>query len=233
MPLPKINLPIYEIKLPSTGEKVKFRPFTMKEEKILLTAQETKESEQVLLSIKQVLNNCLINKSVDDLAVFDVEYLLITLRTKSVDNIVKFKMNDPDDEQEVELELNLADVKVQKDENHTNKIKISDEYFLYMRYPTLDEFSELISGDKGDVEKNYNIMLSCMDKLASKEEVYNFKDFETKEIEDFVDSLQTEHMRGIKNFFDTLPKVRHEIKYTNKSGKEKVFVIQGTETFFM
>jgi hypothetical protein len=233
MPLPKIDLPLYEDVLPSTGEKIKFRPFTLKEEKILLTAQETKETDQILLAIKQVLNNCLINKDVEKMAVFDVEYLLIKLRSKSVDNMVKFEIPDPEDQEKVELELDLSKVKVQKTEGHTNKIKINDEYYLYMRYPTLDEFSELLNNDKNQVDRNYEIMLSCMDKLASKDEVYNFSDFDIKEVEDFIDSLQSEHMKGIKDFFDTLPKVRHEIKYKNKSGKEKVFVIQGTETFFM
>jgi hypothetical protein len=233
MALPKISLPIYELVLPSTGEKVKYRPFTLKEEKILLTAQETKEGEQIILSIKQIINNCLINKDVDSLAVFDIEYILITLRSKSIDNMVKFKIKDPDTEEDVEVELDLSKVKVEKNKNHTNKIKISDEYFLFMRYPNIDEFMQLIDKEKSASERNYRIMLSCMEKLVSKDEVFKFSDFDVSEIEEFVDSLQSEHVKGIKEFFDTLPKVRHEIEYKNKKGDKKKFIIQGTETFFI
>lgn len=233
MALPKIDLPIYEMKLPSTGEKVKYRPFTVKEEKILLTSQESNDVNQIVLSIKQIINNCLIGKNVDDLAVFDIEYILLTLRSRSVDNIVKFSITDPDTEEKVDIELDLSKVKIQKDESHTNKIKLSDEYFLYMRYPTIDEFLILLSDDKSSSEKNYDVMLSCMDKLVSKEDVYKFSDFTKEEVTEFVDSLQTEHTKKIKDFFDTLPKIRHEIPYKNKEGKNKTFVIQGTQTFFI
>lgn len=233
MALPKIALPIYEMKLPSTGEKVKYRPFTVKEEKILLTSQESNDVSQIVLSIKQIINNCLIDKNVDELAVFDVEYILLTLRSRSVDNVVKFSITDPDTEEKIDIELDLSKVKVQKEENHTNKIKLSDEYFLYMRYPTIDEFSILLGDEKSSSEKNYDVMLSCMDKLVSKEDVYKFSDFSKEEVNEFVDSLQSDHTKKIKEFFDTLPKIRHEIPYKTKDGNDKTFVIQGTQTFFI
>ena len=233
MALPKIDLPIYELKLPSTGEKVKYRPFTVKEEKILLISQESNDINQIALSIKQIINNCLIGKNVDELAVFDVEYVLLTLRSRSVDNIVKFTIDDPDTEEKIEMELDISKVKVQKDDLHTNKIKLSEEYFLYMRYPSIDEFIMLLSEGKSNSDKNFDIMTSCMDKLVSKEDVYKFSDFTKEEVTEFVDSLQTEHTRKIKDFFDTLPKIRHEIPYKTKDGKDKTFVIQGTQTFFI
>ena len=233
MALPKIDLPIYTFKLPSTGENVKFRPFTVKEEKILLTAQESDDPEQIMLSIKQILNNCLLEKDIDSLAVFDIEYLLITLRSKSVDNKVEFVITDPDTQEKIKLELDLGSVKIEKDPNHTNKIKLSDVYTLFLKYPTIDNFAIIALKEKQTSEDSYNVMIACLDKLASDEDVFNFKDFSKKEIDDFVDSLHSDTIKQIKKFFDTLPKVRHEIAYTNSEGNNKIFVIQGTESFFI
>jgi len=233
MALPKISLPIYELELPSTGEKVRFRPFTVKEEKILLTAQESDDQSQIMLAIKQIVNNCLVEKTIDDLAVFDIEYLLITLRSKSVDNKVEFEITDEETQEKVKLELDLTDVKVEKNPKHSKKIKISDEYTLFMKYPSVESFSDMIINDKQTAEESYRIMINCLDKLASEEEVFIFKDFSIKEVDEFVESLHSDTVKEIKTFFDTLPRVRHELKYTNSKGNEKVFVIQGTESFFI
>jgi hypothetical protein len=235
MPLPKISLPIYELTLPSNNKKVKYRPFTVKEEKILLTAQESKEFPQIMNAIKQIVNNCVINYDIDKLALFDLEYIILTLRSKSVDNLIKFKIKDPETEEEVELALDLSDIKIDKKESHTNKIQVSDEYYLFMRYPTIDEFMEIIdeSNSKSETDKNYNIMISCMDTLSSETEVHKFSDFTDDEIQDFIDSLTTDVTRKIKDFFDTLPKIRFEIKYKNSLNQDKTFVIQGTQSFFL
>lgn len=233
MPLPKIDLPIYELKLPSNGKKIKYRPFTVKEEKILLIAQESTSPEQVINSVKQVVNNCLIDYDVDDLALFDLEYLLINIRAKSIDNLVKFKIKDPDTEEEVELELDLNNVKVQKSDNHSERIRIDDTYTLFLKYPSIDVFFDFLMDEKKSAEKNLQIMLSCMDKLASNDDVYNFKDFTKKEIDEFVESLHSETIKKLKEFFDTIPKIRHEIPYKNKNGDSKTFVIEGTQTFFI
>lgn len=233
MPLPKIDMPIYELKLPSTGEKVNYRPFTVKEEKILLIAQESKESEQIISAIKQIVNNCLIGGSIDDLALVDLEYILIMIRSKSVDNVVKFEIEDPDTKEKVELSLDLTNVKIERPEGHTNEVKVSDEYTLFLKYPSADDFFGLLDDTKTESEKNYNIMISCLDKLASIEDVYEFKDFTRKEIDDFIESLHNNVVKKIKTFFETIPKVRHEIGYKNKNGDDKTFIIQGTQTFFM
>lgn len=233
MPLPKIDMPIYEVKLPSNEKKIKYRPFTVKEEKILLTAQESQDPTQIITSVKQIVNNCLIDYDVDDLALFDLEYILICIRAKSIDNKIKFKVEDPDTSEEVELELDLNQVFIEKDKEHTNRIKVSDEYTLFLKYPGVDDFFELINGDKPTVEKNFEIMVSCMDKLVSEDEVHNFKDFTKKEVDEFIESLHTDIVKKLKQFFDTIPKLRHEIKYKNKSGDDKTFVIQGTQTFFI
>jgi hypothetical protein len=233
MSLPKIDLPIYQCELPSTRKKIKFKPFSVKEEKILLTAQETKESEQIMLAIKQILNNCLQDVDVSQLAVFDIEYLLIQLRSRSVDNMVEFEIKDPDTDENIKLELNLADVKVHRSDDHTNQIKISDEYSLFLKYPSLDQFESLLDKEEQSAEDSYNVMMSCLNKLASEESVFNFKDFSKKEVEEFIESLPSDVIKSIKVFFETMPKVRHELKYTNSKGTEKTFVLEGTQTFFI
>lgn len=233
MALPKIDLPIYELKLPSNDKKVKFRPFTVKEEKILLISQETQDPAQIINSVKQVVNNCLIDYDIDDLALFDLEYLLINIRAKSIDNLVKFKIEDPDTKEEVQLELDLNNVKIEKDDKHTNRIKLDGTYTLFLKYPSIDVFFDFLTQEKPSAEKNLEIMLSCMDRLVSEDEVYNFKDFTKKEVDDFVESLHADSVKKLKEFFDTIPKIRHEIHYRNKAGDDKTFVIQGTQTFFI
>ena len=233
MALPKIDLPLYQCELPSTGKKIKYRPFTVKEEKILLTAQESKEPAQIMLAIKQILNNCLYEIDVSDLAIFDIEYMLIQLRSKSVDNMAEFETTDPDTEEKIKLEMNLGDVKVNRNEEHTNKIKISEDYTLFLHYPNIEQFEALMGKEEQTSEDSFNIMIACLDKLASKDDVYKFKDFPKKEVDEFVDSLHSDTIRDIKKFFDTMPKIRHEIPYKNSKGDQKTFVLEGTQTFFI
>lgn len=232
MALPKIDLPIYELKLPSTGEKVKFRPFTVKEEKILLIAQESKDPAQVMSATTQIVNNCLVDCDVNNLALFDLEYILITLRSKSIDNKVDFEIDDPETNEKIKLTLDLTNVKVIKNEEHTNKIKINDTYTLFLKYPGIEKF-DTMSKENMTAEDTFDILISCIDKLASEDEVYKIKDFSKKEIDDFIESLNSDVTRQIKKFFDTMPKIRHEMPYVNKEGKEKTFVIEGTQTFFI
>lgn len=233
MALPKIDLPLYQCELPSTGKKIKYRPFTVKEEKILLTAQESKESAQIILAIKQILSNCLQDVDVSQLSVFDIEYMLIQLRSRSVDNMTEFEVTDPETDEKVKLELNLSDVKVSRHKDHDNKIKISDEYTLFLRYPTIDQFEALMDKEEQTAEDSYDMLISCLDKLASKDEVYKFSDFSKKEVNEFAESLHSDTIKSIKTFFDTMPKVRHEIPYTNSKGNKKTFVLEGTQTFFI
>lgn len=233
MALPKIDMPIYELELPSTGKKIKYRPFTVKEEKILLIAKESEDSNQVITSIKQIVNNCLIDYDIDNLALFDLEYILITIRSKSVDSVVRFEITDPETTEKVQLELDLSNVKVERDEKHSNKIKISDEYTMYLKYPNIDDFFQMMMDKNPSAEKNYNIMISCIDRIVSEDDVFNLKDFSKKEIDSFVESLSSDVTIDMKRFFDTIPKVRHEIPYVNSKGENKIFVIQGTQSFFI
>jgi len=232
MPLPKIDMPLFDLTLPSNGEKIKYRPFTVKEEKILLMAQESQDPKEILQGIKQVVNNCIFDYDFDNLALFDIEFLLVNIRARSVEDNVEFEITDPETEEKVKVSLNLKDVKVEKDEDHSNRIQINDEYTLFLKYPRVDDFFELMT-EESTQEQQFNVMLSCMDKLVSETEVYNFKDFTTEEVDDFVEGLHSDTVRDLKKFFDTIPKIRHEIPYVNSNGQDKTFVIQGTQTFFI
>lgn len=233
MPLPKIDMPMYDLTIPSNGTKVKYRPFTVKEEKIMLMARESEDPKEIILAIKQIVNNCLVGADINDLALFDLEYIILNIRSRSVDNVIKFEITDPDTEQQVPVELDLKNVEIQRDEEHNNVIKISDNYILYLKYPHIDDFFELMMDENASQEKQFEVLISCMDKLASDEEVYNFKDFSKQEVDEFVESLNADTLRDMKKFFDTIPTARHEIPYVNSNGDEKTFVIQGTQSFFI
>lgn len=233
MALPKIDLPISEIILPSNGEKVKYRPFSVAEEKVLLVAQESGDAEQEVLAMKQIINNCLIDKDVEELALFDFEYVYLTLRSKSVDNVAQFVITDPDTKEKVELELDLQEIDFVRDERHTREIKVNDEYTLILKYPTINEFIKIIGMNNEDPLVNYFMMVSCLDTLASEDEVHYFKDYSDKEVEDFMDGLTGEVVQQVTTFFETMPKLRKEIHYENKEGKKQTFVVEGTRSFFI
>ena len=232
MALPKIDLPIFELELPSTGEKIKYRPFTVKEEKILLVAQESKDATQEILASKQIVNNCLVDKDVSDLAMFDLEYILLILRSRSVDNNIGFNIKDPDTEENIKLMLDLDKVSLTRFDEHTNEIVVNDDYVLYLRYPTIDEFIKIVETDVNDPLLNYLLMVSCLEKLASEDEVHYFKEYTPEEVDAFMENLDGSVIKQIQKFFETMPKLRHEMNYTNKDGNDKTFVIEGMRSFF-
>ena len=233
MALPKIDLPIFELTLPSNGEKVKYRPFTVKEEKILLVAQESKDQTQEVLATKQVVNNCLMDKDVSDLAMFDLEYILLTLRSRSVDNTIVFNIIDPESKENVSLTLDLEAVSLLRDDKHSNEVAINGDYKLFLKYPTIDQYVAISAIDVNDPLVNYYIMISCLDYVASEDEVHYFKDHTKEEVDSFMEEVSGEVLKKIQNFFETMPRLRHELKYTNKNGKEQTFVIEGMRTFFI
>jgi hypothetical protein len=233
MALPKIELPILEMKLPSNGEKIQYRQFTVKEEKILLVAQESKDPEQEIVAAKQVVNNCLLEKDIGELSMFDLEFVLLTLRAKSIDNNISFNITDPETEEAVEVSLNIDEVSLTRDEAHTNRVKINDEYTLFLKYPTIDEFINIVGMNPEDPLVNYFIMVSCLDKVASDDEVHLFSEYKDEEVDDFMGSMTGDVIQGVQKFFETMPKLRHEIKYVNNLGNEKTFVIEGMRTFFI
>lgn len=233
MALPKIDLPIFEMILPSSGNPIKYRPFTVKEEKILLVAQESKEATQEIMAVKQIVNNCLPEIDVETLPMFDLEYVMLVLRSRSVDNTVDFSIEDPDTKESVKLTLNIEEVSVNTSENHTKEIRLNDDYMLYLKYPTINEFIRIMQLDPDDPLVNYFMMISCLEKIASEDEVHFFKDYSDEETDAFVENFSGQVVKGIQEFFETMPKLRHEMKYTNKNGDEKTFVVEGMRSFFI
>jgi hypothetical protein len=234
MALPKIQSPLFDLTVPSTKKKVQFRPFTVKEEKILLVAQESKEAGQIILAIKQIINNCIEGINVDELAMFDMEYILIHLRAQSVSNEIEFKIKDPETEEVIEMVLDINDIKLKEHENHTNLIKVDEEFYLKMRYPKLDMLKKLEGVEEKDRQMvMFDIMIDCIDSVIQGEEVYQLKDFSKKEVDEFVEGLTSKHIGMIKEFIDTIPVLRYEKEYTRADGTKKTFVAEGTETFFI
>ena len=233
MALPKINQPLFELTVPSTGKKVKFRPFTVKEEKILLMAQESDDQEQIILAIKQIVNNCIDELDIDSLAIFDLEYILIKLRAASINNSVQFRIIDADTSEEVEVSVDLNSIEVEKDEKHSNVIELSDGMFLKMCYPRPSMMMKYAKGGKNKVDSTFDTMLDCIESIVNGEDVYKLSDYSKKEVDEFVDSLSVEHMEGIKRFFETMPSVKIPIDYTLADGTKKSRVMAGTETIFL
>ena len=235
MPLPKIDQPLFELTIPSNGETVKFRPFTVKEEKILLIAQESNDIDQVVLSIKQILTNCIQDYNIDKLAVFDLEYILIQIRSKAVNNLLKFRVSDPDTEEMVDLELDIDEIEIVRNEDHKKIIRVTDTISLSMKYPSIDFIKVLRQGEDSEDQSAalFDLMRDCIDTVVEGESVYKISEFTVEEVTDFIDTLDDNVLNLIKEFFDTIPKMRFETKYKLKDGTEKTFVAEGTETFFI
>lgn len=230
MGLPKIDIPLHNGKILSTGEEIRYRPFTVKEEKILLTAQESKSVKEIFGAIQQVLTNCIPDKDVSKMTLFDVTYLLLQVRAASVNEVIDFKIRDPETEEEVELVLDINQIKLTETDGHTKQLNVGNDMTLLMRYPSFKEMSML---ENGNEEELFAIMVSCMDKLVHGDSVYDFSDFSEEEIHEFVESLSKPAFDAIKNFFDTMPVIKVEFKYVNSNGSEKSFVVEGMESFFI
>jgi hypothetical protein len=231
MGLPKIDLPLFELEVPSTGKKIKYRPFTVKEEKILLIAQESKDIDQIVLSIKQVINNCAPDIDTDNLALFDLEYILLHIRAKSVNNVIEFKIKDPSTGEEIELSLDIHEIKLKHNEDHNKIIRLNEDSCIVMRYPSINEIKD-ISKLKSQ-ESIFNVMISCIDKIEFKDEVYIASEYTREELVEFVDGLTSTDIKLIETFFETIPVLKFETNYMNSKGEKKTFVVEGMETFFI
>ena len=236
MALPKLNTPTYELEVPSTDEKIKYRPFLVKEEKILLMAMESRKNEDIVQAVKDIVTTCTFEKlDVSSLPMFDVEYIFLNIRAKSVGEISKLKLLAPDDKKTyVDVELNLTEVEVQVDDKHTNKIELGNDMGVIMTYPTIDSFMET-----GIQSINANNMLdligSCILQVYEKkgEKVYNSKDQTKKELTEFIESMNTKQFKEVQMFFDTMPKLKHTIKITNpKTKKTSDVTLSGLNDFF-
>lgn len=234
MGLPKIEHPLFELEVPSTRKKVKYRPFTVKEEKILLIAQESEDLEQMLLAIKQIIGNCVTGIDVDDLATFDMEYLLLKLRTVSVGNEIDIAFVDEETQEQVEFKINTDDIEIKRYQTHKQLIQVDQNITLKLAYPkmnSLDFLREDLS-DEDRQEKLFNVMMGSIDQVISGEEIYKIKDFSQAEVDDFINSLSTKTIKEIKEFFETMPRIRIEKEY-EVADKKKTFIVEGTETFFV
>ena len=236
MALPKLNVPTYELVVPSTDEKIKYRPFLVKEEKILLIAMESGKNEDIINAVKEIVIACTFNKiDLGNMPMFDVEYIFLNIRAKSVGEVSKLKLICPDDNKTtVSVEVDLSKVQVQVDEEHTNKIELSDEMGIIMKYPSIDSFSKT-----GVTEITASNMLdvigSCILQIYDKggEEVFEAKDQTKKELVEFIEQLSSKQFADIQAFFDTMPKLKHTIKVKNpKTKKESNIILNGLSDFF-
>jgi hypothetical protein len=233
MSLPKINYPIFEVVIPSSKTKVKMRPFLVKEEKILLTAQTTGNTRDVVLAIKQVVNNCLLDTvDVDKLATFDLEYLFIKLRGRSINNVIDVTYRDPDDDQDYKLQIDLDKVEIINNPDHNSNIKINDQLGLVLRYPKTDML-KAVEQASSEVDLYFEVIKYCIDKVYDENEVYDTKDYTDEELVDFITSLDVTTFKEIQKFLETMPKLHYETSYTNSNGVEKKVVLQNLNDFFI
>ena len=238
MPLPKIATPTYELELPSTGETVKYRPFLVKEEKVLVIALESEDNKQITNAIKAVLKSCILSKGikVESLPTFDIEYLFLNIRGKSVGEDLEVNIICPDDEKtQVPVTIALDEIEVQKDENHTNKIKVDDSIMMEMKYPSLEQFikNNFDFNDKNAMDQSFELIASCIDKIYTEDEVWASADCTKKEMKDFLEQMNSTQFKEIESFFDTMPKLSHTISVTNPKTKVKSdVVLEGLASFF-
>lgn len=239
MPLPKISTPTYELELPSTGKKIRYRPFLVREEKILIMALESEDTKQISNAIVQILSDCIATKTVkvSELSTFDIEYLFLNVRAKSVGETVEVNVTCPDDgETQVQMEINIDDIKVQKDPNHSNIVKIDDRLSMKLKYPSLEQFVENnfeVNETDSDVNKSLSMITSCIDIVYDEEESWSAADCTKKELEEFVEQMNTKQFKEIESFFVTMPKLSHTVKVKNPNTKvESEIVLEGLASFF-
>lgn len=238
MPLPKISTPTYELNLPSTGKKVNYRPFLVREEKLLVLALESENAKDITTAMKTVIKNCIQTRGikVETLPTFDIEYLFLNIRGKSVGEEIEVNVICPDDEQTtVPIVLNVDDIQVQKSSEHTNTIKLDDKLVMEMKYPSLDQFikNNFDFSENSPMEQSFELISTCIDKIYNEEEVWSAADVTKKEITDFLEQMNSKQFKQIEKFFETMPKLSHEIKVKNpNTGVESTVVLEGLASFF-
>ena len=238
MPLPKISTPTYELELPSTEQSIKYRPFLVKEEKLLVIALESEDTKQITNAIKTVIKNCILTKDikVENLPTFDIEFLFLNIRGKSVGEELEVNIICPDDnETQVPVKIVLDDIKVQKNETHEKKIKIDDSVMMEMKYPSLDQFIKNNFDFEGGnaMDQSFDLIASCIDKIYTADEVWSTSDVTKKEVTEFLDSMNSSQFKDIEKFFETMPKLSHTLKVKNpKTEVESEVVLEGLASFF-
>ena len=238
MPLPTIATPTYELTLPSSDKKIKYRQFLVKEEKILILAMESEDTKQIASSIKNVISKCILSRGikVEKLSTFDIEYLFLNIRGKSVGEHIEVMVTCPDDgKTQVPMSINIDSIKVQKNDEHDKDIKLDDTYTLRMKYPSLAEFTKTNFGSMNEmkVDDTFELIASCIDQVYSEEESWSHQECTKKELSDFIESLNSNQFKMVEKFFETMPKLSHTVKVTNPNTKvESEIKIEGLQSFF-
>lgn len=235
MALPKLNTPSYNTKLPSTGQTVKYRPFLVKEEKLLFLAMETGEQSDMIDAVKNILTACTDVKDVNKLSTFDIEFLFLKIRTRSVGENVDVSVTCPDDgETQVKVTIPLDDIKVVTDPEHTKEIVLSDDVVLKMGYPSMEMFVKMnLQGNTPGMEEIFDLAASCAETISDQSQVYVCKDTPKAELVEFFESMNSKQFLMIQKFFETMPKLSHTLKVTNpNTGVESDIVLEGLASFF-
>ena len=238
MPLPTIATPTYELELPSTGKTLRYRPFLVKEEKLLVLALESEDTKQITTAIKAVLKSCIKTRGikVEKLPTFDIEYIFLNIRGKSVGEEIEVNLICPDDnETNVPVVINIDDIEIQKSEDHERRIALDKNLMMELRYPSLEQFiTQNFDFDGGnEVEQSFDMIAACIDKIYNEEEVWSTADCTHKEIVDFLEQMNSKQFKEIENFFSTMPKLSHEVEITNPKTKVKsTVVLEGLSSFF-
>jgi hypothetical protein len=239
MPLPTIATPTYELELPSLKKKIQYRPFLVKEEKLLVLALESEDTKQITTAIKSVLRACIKTKGikVENLPTFDIEFLFLNIRAKSVGEEVEVNIIAPDDgETDIPVKIDIDDIKVVYPEGHTNQIRLNEELMMELKYPSLEEFIKNnfeFDGTDIGIEKSFELIASCIDKIYSEDEVWATADVSKKEVMDFLEQMNSSQFKKIEQFFETMPKLSHTIKVKNPKTKvESEVVLEGLNSFF-
>ena len=239
MPLPTISTPTYELVLPSSNRKIKYRPFLVKEEKILILAMESQDPKQIARAVKDVISKCILSKGikVEKLSTFDIEYLFLNIRGKSVGEQIEVMVTCPDDKKtQVPMSINIDSIKVKTDNEHSTDIKLDDIYTLKMKYPSLDEFikSNFNFESNMNVDDTFDLIASCIDQVYSDEESWSHQECTKKELNQFVDQLNSSQFKEVEKFFETMPKLSHTVKVINPNTKvESEIVLEGLQNFFV
>ena len=235
MSLPVINAPTYELAIPSTKEKIKYRPFLVKEEKILLLAMEEDDEKTITVALKQIIENCTDGKiDVDKLALFDLEFIFLRIRAKSVgENVQDSLLCQDDGETYVPVEIPLEEIKVMHTKGHKNKIKLTKDIGITMRYPQLNMMAMQSQGDTPTVEQTFNILGDCIENITEGETVHERADFNDEELKTFLESLNTKQFQSIQQFFETMPKLQHIVEVENPKTKVmNTITLEGMQSFF-
>ena len=238
MPLPKIATPSYELVIPSSKKKIKFRPFLVKEEKILILAMESEDTNQIANAVKNVISSCILSRGikVEKLSTFDIEYLFLNIRGKSVGEQIEVMVTCPDDKKtKVPTSINIDSIKVQIDDKHSRDIVLDDQYTLRMKYPSLSEFikNNFANIDDINVDDTFELIASCIEQVYSEEESFAASDCTKKELSQFLEQLNSSQFKMIETFFDTMPKLSHTVKVTNpNTGVENEIILEGLQSFF-